>query len=396
MKKMMRFFLLALLVLALALAHGAAKHLPAPPDGIAQQKYAGWSGVLRLWVYTDWQTGTGSLATWLNRCTSAFEKRHPGVYIQTRAVSQETLAAFAQGEINPPDFIVFSPGALESAAHLFPVEGDVLPGLARCGQEGGANCAVPIAMGGYAWACRAGLSPAETFAGRTLLAPVDKAGNCAALIALCAGTYTTASEAVPKAGTGMDLGLPTAAPAATSAPLRAAESEGIPLPTGFSFDEGAYSAFVRNEADAILVTQRELCQLRAASEAGGAPDWTAYTVEPFTDQLALFAIVDWPREDIAARRALGEELLAHLLSEESQAELTRVHALRTTPGEALYSAQNGMAQLEAAYLSSRVLAPNAFDTSWQTSAQTIFALFSEGRVRAGTAYESLAAELLAR
>ena len=277
MKKMMRFFLLALLVLALALAHGAAKHLPAPPDGIAQQKYAGWSGVLRLWVYTDWQTGTGSLATWLNRCTSAFEKRHPGVYIQTRAVSQETLAAFAQGEINPPDFIVFSPGALESAAHLFPVEGDVLPGLARCGQEGGANCAVPIAMGGYAWACRAGLSPAETFAGRTLLAPVDKAGNCAALIALCAGTYTTASEAVPKAGTGMDLGLPTAAPAATSAPLRAAESEGIPLPTGFSFDEGAYSAFVRNEADAILVTQRELCQLRAASEAGGAPDWTAYT-----------------------------------------------------------------------------------------------------------------------
>ena len=50
MKKMMRFFLLALLVLALALAHGAAKHLPVPPDGIAQQKYAGWSGVLRLWV----------------------------------------------------------------------------------------------------------------------------------------------------------------------------------------------------------------------------------------------------------------------------------------------------------------------------------------------------------
>lgn len=97
MKKMMRFFLLALLVLALALAYGAAKHLPAPPDGIAQQKYAGWSGVLRLWVYTDWQTGTGSLATWLNRCTSAFEKRHPGVYIQFRAVSQETLAAFAQG-----------------------------------------------------------------------------------------------------------------------------------------------------------------------------------------------------------------------------------------------------------------------------------------------------------
>ena len=136
--------------------------------------------------------------------------------------------------------------------------------------------------------------------------------------------------------------------------------------------------------------------MRAASDAGGAPDWTAYTGEPFTDQLALFAIVDWPREDIAARRALGEELLAHLLSEESQAELTRVHALRTTPGEALYGAQNGMAQLEAAYLSSRVLAPNAFDTSWQTSVQTIFALFSEGRVRAGTAYESLAAELLAR
>ena len=41
MKKMMRFFLLALLVLALALAYGAAKHLPAPPDGIAQQKLFG-------------------------------------------------------------------------------------------------------------------------------------------------------------------------------------------------------------------------------------------------------------------------------------------------------------------------------------------------------------------
>ena len=393
MKKTMRFFLLMLLVLALVLAYGAANHLPAPPDGIAQQKYAGWSGVLRLWLYTDWQTGTGSLATWLNRCTAVFEKRHPGVYIQTRTVSPETLAAFAQGEVNPPDLIVFSPGALEGAAHLFPVEGDVLPSLTRCGQESGANYAVPIAMGGYAWACRAELSPAKDFASSTLLAPADEAGSCAALIALCAGAHATAGEAAPKAGTGMDLGLPTAAPAPTSAPLRAAEGEGIPLPAGFAFDEGAYSAFVRKEADAILATQRELCQLITASEAGTAPDWTAYTGEPFTDQLALFAIVDWPREDIEARHALGEELLAHLLSEESQAQLTRVRALRTTPGEALYGAQNGMAQLEAAYLSSRILAPNAFDTRWSRSAQTIFALFSEGRVRASAAFESLATEL---
>ena len=393
MKKMMCVLLAALLALVLALAHGAAGHLPAPPDGIARSQYAGWSGVLRLWLHTDWQTGSGSLATWLNRCLESFEARHPGVYIQVKTVSAQTIAQFAQGEINPPDLLVFSPGALKSGAHLFSLKGNVLPGLEQCGQTGGSNCAVPIAMGGYAMACRTGLSPAEDFATCTLLAPADGAGNCAALTALCAGTRATAGEEAPKAGTGMDLGLPAAPLEPTPTPLRAARSEGMPLPTGFSFAESAYSTFARKEADAILATQRELCQLAAASDAGTAPDWTAYTGEPFTDQLALFAIVDWPREDIEARRALGEELLAHLLSEESQAQLTRVRALRTTPGEALYGAQNGMAQLEAAYLNARILAPNAFDARWQDKAQTIFALFAEGRISASTAYARLAAAL---
>ena len=77
----------ALLLLGLALLFPLLTHarrvLPMDSRPLVAAKYAGWSGVLRLWVCDD---GGPSVTGWLNRCIAQYEKRHPGVYVQPEQV----------------------------------------------------------------------------------------------------------------------------------------------------------------------------------------------------------------------------------------------------------------------------------------------------------------------
>ena len=121
--------------------------LPNDAGPLIRAKYDSWSGVLRLWVYEGWEANA---MAWLNSAISAFEKGHDGVYIQARKVDAEALRAFADSGISPPDMILFPPGLLDSADGLAEVGG--LPAL-RAGLAGCADgYAVPVLMGGYAWA----------------------------------------------------------------------------------------------------------------------------------------------------------------------------------------------------------------------------------------------------
>ena len=47
--------------------------LPGDTGPLIREKYDGWSGVLRLWVYEGWEANAMG---WLNRAISAFEKEH--------------------------------------------------------------------------------------------------------------------------------------------------------------------------------------------------------------------------------------------------------------------------------------------------------------------------------
>ena len=132
--------------------------LPADAGEYVEKKYAGWSGVLRGWIYSDWQCA-GSFVSWLNAAAAEFEKAHDGVYIEFEQVTKEALLA---GDIHPPDMRI------------------------RSGITGDA-----IALGGYVFA-------ENPSAAGTMILPE----HCGALIAM----YE--EKQIEMEDSGMELGLP--------------------------------------------------------------------------------------------------------------------------------------------------------------------------------------------
>ena len=360
--------------------------LPAsPPDGLAARKYEGYTGVLKLWVCEDWSGG--ALCAWLNRCLTAFEKSHKGVYVQLTQVSRETMARYTSAQVIPPDALIFAPGMLEGTKGLARLKTDAAlrDSIVRMGRTEEGLYALPVALGGYGFAVNRSLLgslpndwsavelPARKNAPAVMNVPADDDAHSwsAALIALLSGAYAGENGAPPRAGEGLDFGLPTATPAAqTTQPPRLLENA-LPreLPADFRQRESVYAAFTKGQTAAIPVTQRELHRLALLADQGKAPDcFAAVSGTPFTDQAALFAINDAERPDRQARVALCRALLSHLLSDEMQQKLTIARAFRATDGAPLYPAQSEMGILEAHLSQPSLLAAPAFSNSWRQEA----------------------------
>lgn len=392
MRNALKFLcLLALALLALMLTQLRGV-LPVDREALVAEKYGGWSGVLRVWAYEGWQWGAGSLTGWLNECAASFERKHPGVYVQVSTVEAAAIRDFLTTGINPPDAILFPPGLLNTEDGLAPVyeEFALREGLLQAGESEGEQFAVPVAMGLYAWAYNSAQLDAIPVDWRH----TDAAAICyesgehrcwgAALLSLCTGMYPPETEDARREGEapGIDLGLrpqnPTPAPTPTPMPdpdrLRPCV-----LNDQFSFSEAAYSAFVRGEAAAMVVTQREIYRLQALSDSGKAPDWrVAFTGETvFTDQLAMFATVSGERPHGEQRQALCQQLLTHLLSETCQSSLAKRGVFSVLDAHALYSS-GAMAEIETAAAGAKIFAPNVFSNGWRGFSEKIVRDFLDG------------------
>lgn len=389
MKWAIRILAWAALAALLVAAPGLIARLPSTSEGLVAQSYAQWSGVLRLWVHTGWTPGAGSFTAWLNTCIAKFEKRNPGVYVQVQPMTQAMAASFASGS-NPPDAMLIAPGLLTSPAGLLslPESEGVRADLQGVGLCEGVRYAQIVAMGGYAWALNAAyLGEAPLNWGELAERPEAPARSklypfwmqsprdapflswSAALLSLCADRIVSEEGPAPvRAGEGIDLGLVDAEPTPTPAPaqlLRVDCQLPLLLPDDFRAEESAYADFTAGRAAAIPVTQREIRRLQLLSDTGKGPEWTIEAVgDNFTDQLALFCVVDLPKNNLDERQELCVKLMRHLLADESQQALATVRALRVTNGAPLYSQQRGMAQLEAAYMNG-LQTVDAFDSSWR-------------------------------
>lgn len=388
---------IVLLLMAL-LAPGLPGWLPPAPEDMVAETYGQWAGVLRLWVDTGWQPGSGSMQGWLNKAISRFERRNQGVYVQVQPVAASVLRDFASGEINPPDMILFAPGMITSADNLLALDAreGLLPALRDVGERDGRLYAAPVAMGGYAWAINTRLLSGAPVGEISLPAPTKKRETTYLIQAPRDGEYVSWSGALlylllhsPEselepaphalAGEGIDLGLTAPAPEPTPeaeapAPVRQLVLS-IPQALGKDFRQvsSAVSDFRGGRAAAIPVSQLEIKQLSQLSEQGRVPEWAAVpSLAAFTDQLAMLAIVDVPRTNQQARQALCLKLLDLLLSDESQKALSSIWALRVTEGEALYQAQQPMAVLERSYQGA-IACPNAFDNTFRQRLQERFA-----------------------
>ena len=383
-----------LLIALIVFAPTAPKMLPNTSEGLASENYAQWAGVLRLWVSTGWQPG-GGFIPWFNQAVARFERRNPGVYVQVESASDEKLKAFASEGANPPDMIVFSPSMLASPERLLPLgaHSQILNALQNVGMWRGVKYAEPVAMGGYAWAINTRYLSGAPLGEITLPPPAKKGtplfliqapGDGAyvswsgALLSLC--LHTPQAELSPDArapvGDGIDLGLATPIPAPEAVPeatsRAASQILSLPaiLPENFRAQSSALSDFLNGRAAAIPVTQFEIRKLEQRSEQGRCPDWAVIPGEAaYTDQLALFAITNFAREDVAARQQFSAQLLELLLDDTSQKALSSARALRTTTGAQLYTGQSPMAALERGYLGGFISAPNAFDARFRSLAQ---------------------------
>ena len=393
------------LALLVPLLIRAWRVLPVDSHPLVAEKYAGWSGVLRLWVFEGWESGAGSLSAWLNGCASRFEKRHPGVYVQPQAVDAGAIASFCDSGILPPDMLLFPPGVLDSPEGLAPlaVPDALRPALRHCGEWGASSYAVPVAMGGYLWAWNAtlldGVPGSWREAGVSPAVMEDDPFHHygAALLALCSGTYSEASPDAPaeEALPGVDLGLSggdTPAPAATPAP----DESALPcqLPDGFAFDPDAWKNFVNGEAAATPVTQRQVRRLQALSERGAGPDWrlTSGGGGAFTDQLLCLAVVQKPDAD--AQRALCEAFIQWLLSDDCQGALGEAGAFAVTDADAGFSPGDPLARMDAALRSDGLAAPNCFDAKWPETVAEIVREFVAGEGDPPALWRALAARLV--
>ena len=392
---------LACLLLLVPLLIRAWQVLPLDRQPLIEKKYAGWSGVLRLWVFEGWLCGAGSVSSWLNRCVAGFEKDHPGVYVQPQYVDSDTLADFYDSGIQPPDMLLFPPGLLRSPEGLVPVgpPAAVRPELTRFGLWEGTACATPVAMGGYMWAWNPALIddiPADwRECDGELAVPEPETWRRwdAALLALCAGRRAARGDGdIGESETllpGMDLGLElpeTPVPAATAAPDAAV----VPcrLPAGFAFDGDAWRSFINGEAAAMPVTQREIRRLQQLSEQGRGPDWQLRPADtPFTDQLLVLGIS--ARAEGDERPALCRKFLDCMLGPECQGDLCRVGAFGVTDAPSGYLAGDPLAALDASLRTDGLLAPNCFDTEWPDVAKNIVREFIDGSAESTALWRQL-------
>ena len=371
---------LCLALLAPLVIH-ALRVLPTDRRALVAEKYAGWSGVLRLWVQEDAPVGDGRLTAWLNGCVARFEKRHPGVYVQPQAVDAGAMADFLTSGIRPPDLLLFAPGTLDGPAGLAPIE--VPPGLRgelqHCGEWGSASYAAPVAMGGYLWAWNAAMTdgvPDSWRESEATLAvrPADGTRRFdAALLALCSATHGAAREETPLELPGVDLGLGGATtPAPTAEPAGTLPCQ---LPEGFDFDSDAFTRFCNGEVAATVVTPREVRRLEQLVGQGKGPDWR---LSPgggaFTDQLLCLAIVD--REDGQAE--LCRAFLDCLLEDESQSALAAAGACPVTDAPIAAGAGDPLQILDGALRRPGLTAPNCLDKKWPETASEIVRKFLAG------------------
>lgn len=376
--------LLCILLLIPALLR-ARRILPLDTRPLVAEKYAGWTGVLNLWIYEGWPSGAGSIAAWLNECVAGFEKAHPGVYVQPLYVDAGAIASLNDSGILPPDMLIFPPDLLSTPKGLAALNAPrhLRPGLSCCGEWNGSIYAVPVAMGGYMWAWNTRLIDAIPDnwrdADATLSVPPPQAWRRwdAALLALCSGRYApsdpigarTPSPDIPGE---MELGLTggeTPAPTPTPEPQGNATMPRY-LPSGFQYDDEAWRHFINGESAAMPVTQREIRRLQALSDQGKGPDWRLSPGDnAFTDQLLSLAIVDKP--DAAAQRTLCEDFLAWLLSDECQATLCRASAFSVTDVPSGYGMSDPLALMDSALRGPGLSVPRMFDGQWVARAEEI-------------------------
>lgn len=102
MRKLLCFVAVAALVPLTMGVYAALDSLPMDATPIVREKYIGFAGVIKLWIYD----GFSSAAAYVNSRIADFERGNPGARVAPIYVPLTAIENYAQSGINAPDVII--------------------------------------------------------------------------------------------------------------------------------------------------------------------------------------------------------------------------------------------------------------------------------------------------
>lgn len=373
MKKFLRLICLCFVCLFISTGMMLMYRFPVDTQPFVEKKYAGWNGVLQVWICSKWKPG-GSFIRWLNHCSSSFEKAHDGVYLEFTPVQPEVMCKADGSGLYMPDLVLFSPGVFINSGIL--KELHFFESLRNDLRDYGGGKAVPLALGGYVWAynpslCRNAPESAADFLSATLPAGTNEHFYNAALLGLLSDTSRKDDTELSMPDTGIDLGLP---------------SSGSKLYTDSPLD-----MFIDGRIPYLPVDAQDIARLAQLTERGIGPDWQTEVSGEIacTDQI-LLAAIPWQQED-SERSKLAEMFIGHLLQPDAQTALADIGAFSVT-GETIHPSFSVYAETDT-LLNSRLLwLPVCFSEYSVANSDAIVRRFLSGEISAKNALRLLGFE----
>lgn len=309
---------------------------PMPPEGVAAEKYTGFSGVLTIAIENTLIDQFPNLQRWVNDITNLFEKSNKGIYLRCITFDATNAQRITQGP-QPADIILGGPGYFTGELWIDAGEYTLLPAFR------GDSCAVPVAAGGYIlghW----GEPPASLD-----LLPDETIGYCDEFstlwIALCEQFSPVSTE--KRTAASPDIGLASAeTPQATESPVQGTTIARRNLYS--AAPEALFSDFLQGKIRAMPLDQAQLSKIIEWQEDGRYEEIRFLNAAAFTDRVVYAAIPKSGRIDAAERGAAASKFIEKLLSDEAQARLAKNQMFPTAITDTFYEAKPGMQLIDSA------------------------------------------------
>ena len=324
---------------------------------VAQAEETGFKGILNVLLVSTWDVGRSSRSSWMQRRSAEFEKKHPGVLLDIRAMDVEQMAVTEAAGLPGADILCFGTGALQAPESLQPWRSDV-PDMRIKAAQGRQNEVValplmfnlPVVLTHDALCAAAGAQM-----------PANGVWDAASL----RSAVDAVKEKQGKKGNGWDISMSATSslPVALAKAIQGEVHAGVPDTFGTVAPKGAWQAYAEENRTGFLVgTTWEYYRMQTLLQNGRGFSVTPALIEgaEWSDQVQWIALTQSLSEE---KRPVCEAYIRFVLSESVQKTLKEIGVFSVLSDLRMETDDMAMAQLYK-------MAPREIDTPdaflWKT------------------------------